>query len=233
MTKILVIEDELPVRENLVELLEAEDYETYGTENGSIGAIWAYNNYPDLIICDVMMPEIDGYEVLSILQENPVTASIPFIFLTAKADKTDIRSGMNLGADDYLTKPFTRQEVLSAISTRLSKQKIFSEQYEQERQRTQELQQKLMEMQQSLEAKNLILQNLQHDLSEALPQLKIAISILKKIQPEKRRENTLNMVKQLCAEELNLLQEIPHVKDLFSPEDADLIQEIIDYNPAK
>ncbi len=161
MTKILVIEDELPVRENLVELLEAEDYETYGTENGSIGAIWAYNNYPDLIICDVMMPEIDGYEVLSILQENPVTASIPFIFLTAKADKTDIRSGMNLGADDYLTKPFTRQEVLSAISTRLSKQKIFSEQYEQERQRTQELQQKLMEMQQSLEAKNLILQNLQ------------------------------------------------------------------------
>ncbi len=72
-----------------------------------------------------------------------------------------------------------------------------------------------------------------HDLSEALPQLKIAISILKKIQPEKRRENTLNMVKQLCAEELNLLQEIPHVKDLFSPEDADLIQEIIDYNPAK
>jgi len=233
MTKILVIEDELPVRENLVELLEAEDYETYGTENGSIGAIWAYNNYPDLIICDVMMPEIDGYEVLSILQENPVTASIPFIFLTAKADKTDIRSGMNLGADDYLTKPFTRQEVLSAISTRLSKQKIFSEQYEQERQRTQELQQKLMQMQQSLEAKERIFKNLQHDLSEALPQLKIAISILKKIKPEKRRENTLNMVKQLCAEELNLLQEIPHVKDLFSPEDADLIQEIIDYHPAQ
>lgn len=227
MTKILVIEDERPVRENLVELLEAEDYETYSTENGLIGTIWAYNHFPDLIICDVMMPEINGYEVLSGLRSNSITASIPFIFLTAKADKIDIREGMNLGADDYLTKPFTRQEVLSAISSRLSKQKIFVKQYQQERQRTEELQQKLIQMQQSIEQKDRLLQNLKQDLSQALPQLKMALGILKKSKHQKQRKDILKMVQKLCSEELNLLQEIPHFQELFSPEDSQLIQEII------
>jgi EAL domain-containing protein (putative c-di-GMP-specific phosphodiesterase class I)/DNA-binding NarL/FixJ family response regulator len=122
MTKILVIEDETVVRENLLELLSAEDFETIGASNGTRGIDLALSEFPDLILCDMMMPEVDGYGVLTRLRKEPITATTPFIFLTAKASKSDFRQGMNLGADDYLTKPFTRSELLSAVLTRLSKQ---------------------------------------------------------------------------------------------------------------
>lgn len=122
MKKILVIEDEAAVRENLIDLLDAEDFDAIAAENGRIGIQRAIEEIPDLIVCDVMMPEIDGYGVLSELRKNQATATIPFIFLTAKADKADTRKGMELGADDYLTKPFSREELLCAIATRLEKQ---------------------------------------------------------------------------------------------------------------
>ncbi|MDZ8053632.1 MAG: EAL domain-containing protein [Aulosira sp. ZfuVER01] len=122
MTKILVIEDEELVRENLLDLLEAEDFDTIAAANGKIGLNLAFSEIPDLILCDMMMPEVDGYGVLTTLRQDPLTATIPFIFLTAKSAKADFRQGMDLGADDYLTKPFTRAELLSAIVNRLEKQ---------------------------------------------------------------------------------------------------------------
>ena len=94
MAKILVIEDEPDVRNNLVELLESEDFDVASSENGLMGALWAQQYLPDLIICDVMMPEIDGYEVLAALREEATTATIPFVFLTAMADKVNVRQGM-------------------------------------------------------------------------------------------------------------------------------------------
>ncbi len=131
MTKILVIEDEQLLRENILELLEAEGFETIGAQNGHVGITWAWEHKPDLIICDVMMPELDGYEVLSLLRQEPATATMPFIFLTAKADKTSLRQGMEMGADDYLTKPFTKSELLGAIAARVKKQAALSQQTEQ------------------------------------------------------------------------------------------------------
>jgi two-component system, chemotaxis family, response regulator PixG len=122
MTKILVIEDEQAVRDNIVELLVTEGYETVAAENGHVGITWAWEHKPDLIVCDVMMPELDGYEVLKLLREEPTTALMPFIFLTAKADKIHLRQGMELGADDYLTKPFSKKDLLGAIAARLKKQ---------------------------------------------------------------------------------------------------------------
>jgi len=122
MTKILVIEDMQSLRENIVEALELLDFEALGAENGLVGVQFAQEHLPDLIICDIMMPELDGYGVLEALRQVPETATIPFIFLSAKADKTDIRQGMNKGADDYLTKPFTIEELRSAIAARLEKQ---------------------------------------------------------------------------------------------------------------
>ncbi len=121
MAKILVIEDEESVRENLLDLLIAEDFETISAANGRIGLNLAISEIPDLILCDMMMPEIDGYGVLSAIRQEPLTATIPFIFLTAKSAKADFRQGMDLGADDYLTKPFTRAELLNAIVNRLDK----------------------------------------------------------------------------------------------------------------
>ncbi|NJR73953.1 MAG: EAL domain-containing response regulator [Scytonema sp. CRU_2_7] len=128
MTKILVIEDEKLVRENIIDLLAAEDFDTIAAANGRIGVELAVSEIPDLILCDLMMPEIDGFGVLTTLREEPVTATIPFIFLTAKSARSDFRQGMDLGADDYLTKPFTRTELLNAITSRLAKQATFTKQ---------------------------------------------------------------------------------------------------------
>lgn len=128
MAKILVIEDEESIRENILDLLEAENFEGIGAINGKVGIKLANEQIPDLILCDMMMPEVDGHGVLKALRSEPLTATIPFIFLTAKADKSDIRTGMELGADDYITKPCTPQELLKAIAIRLEKQKTISRQ---------------------------------------------------------------------------------------------------------
>lgn len=130
MKKILVIEDDPDVRDIILDVLEAEQYWAIGAEQGRQGVDLAISHLPDLIICDVMMPELDGYGVLKELQSQPQTATIPFIFLTAKSTKFDQRQGMELGADDYITKPFMRTELLSAITTRLKKQEIQAEKAE-------------------------------------------------------------------------------------------------------
>ncbi len=126
MAKILVIEDEAAIRENILDLLEAENFVSLGAANGKVGIKIAIEQMPDLILCDMMMPEIDGHGVLKALRAEPLTATIPFIFLTAKSEKTDIRLGMELGADDYITKPCTHQELLKAVAIRLEKHKAIS-----------------------------------------------------------------------------------------------------------
>jgi len=131
MKKILLIEDNPEVRENTSEILSLANYRVITAENGKMGVEAALKEKPDLIICDIMMPELDGYGVLHILSKNPETASIPFIFLTAKTEKTDIRKGMTLGADDYLTKPFDDTDLLNAVESRLNRVALFKKQYEQ------------------------------------------------------------------------------------------------------
>jgi DNA-binding NarL/FixJ family response regulator len=121
MQKILLIEDQAPMRESLMLMLQMEGFEVLVAEEGNRGIELARGQTPDLILCDVMMPGCDGYQVLQTLRENPATATIPFIFLTAKGEKTDLRAGMNLGADDYLVKPAPREELLAAIQARLQK----------------------------------------------------------------------------------------------------------------
>jgi len=121
---ILLIEDNLEMRENTAEILELAKYTVVTAENGKEGVKLASSAKPDLIICDIMMPELDGYGVLHMLSKDPSTASIPFIFLTAKAEKGDQRKGMGMGADDYLTKPFDDIELLNAVETRLRKNEI-------------------------------------------------------------------------------------------------------------
>ena len=121
MKKILVIEDEPEMRRNLTTILRLEKYQPLAAENGSVGVEVARREKPDLVLCDVMMPGLDGYGVLRALRETTATAGTPFIFLTAKGEKPDVRAGMNLGADDYLTKPVAKAELLTAISTRLAR----------------------------------------------------------------------------------------------------------------
>jgi DNA-binding NarL/FixJ family response regulator len=119
--KILVIEDEPEMRRNLLTILKLEGFQVIEGENGRAGLERARQEKPKLILCDVMMPEMDGHGVLAALRSDPATAVIPFIFLTAKGEKPDIRNGMNLGADDYLTKPVSREDLLSTIQARLTR----------------------------------------------------------------------------------------------------------------
>ncbi|HEY5912840.1 MAG TPA: response regulator transcription factor [Verrucomicrobiae bacterium] len=121
MNKILVIEDEPEMRRNLVTILRLENFVAYCAENGAAGVEQATRVRPDLILCDVMMPGLDGYGVLTALRAAPQTATIPFIFLTARGEKPDVRAGMNLGADDYLTKPVAKSDLLQAIHARLKR----------------------------------------------------------------------------------------------------------------
>jgi DNA-binding NarL/FixJ family response regulator len=121
MKKILVIEDEPEMRRNLTTILRLEKFQPLAAENGRVGLELARKEKPDVILCDVMMPELDGYGVIAALRAEAETVTIPFIFLTAKGEKPDIRAGMNLGADDYLTKPVGKADLLAAIRSRLER----------------------------------------------------------------------------------------------------------------
>jgi YesN/AraC family two-component response regulator len=129
MKKILVIEDEAQSREMFLESMEEEGYDAIGAENGLVGIQKAKEHLPNLVICDIMMPELDGYGVLSALRRHRATAVIPFIFLTAKATRIELRQGMELGADDYISKPSTIEEILGAIAAQLRKQNSFKQWY--------------------------------------------------------------------------------------------------------
>jgi len=131
MKKVLVIEDTQNVRENICEILESESYEVFAAENGQSGVEMAKNIQPDLVLCDIMMPGMDGYEVLTELRKQVATSTVPFVFLTAKNTRENQRLGMELGADDYITKPFTVDDLLRSVATRLKRAEEFKEESEQ------------------------------------------------------------------------------------------------------
>ncbi len=129
MKTILLIEDNPDVRENTAEILELASYKVLQAENGKLGVEIAQQVKPDLIICDIMMPVLDGYGVIHLLNKSAETASIPFIFLTAKSERLDFRKGMEMGADDYISKPFDDVELLKAVESRLKKNEILKAEF--------------------------------------------------------------------------------------------------------
>lgn len=145
--KILIIEDDFMIREVITTMLECEQFEVIEAEEGYDGITLAKQCLPDLILCDIMMPNLSGYDVLKRLGETEKTATIPFIFISAKAQKNDVRFGMELGADDYISKPFTRDELVSAVKTRLKKQAYRQHYYDQ---RIDQIEDKLHELEEKL-----------------------------------------------------------------------------------
>jgi len=129
MKSVLVIDDNPDIRENTSEILELAGYKTFKAENGKKGVELALAENPDVIVCDIMMPELDGYGVLHMLRKNEATENIPFVFLTAKTERSDFRKGMEMGADDYITKPFEDIELLNAIEVRLKRAAVLDNKY--------------------------------------------------------------------------------------------------------
>ncbi len=203
--KILVIEDEKDVRLNIVEILASGGFDSLNADNGLTGVQLAKERSPDLIICDVKMPDFDGYNVLEALRQDPKTAMIPFIFLTAKADKADVRLGMNLGADDYLTKPFRRVELLETIAARLKRHCAQAE-----------IQKKVDELQQINNQKNDLLNTITHDLRAPLTTIKVALQLMEAM-PDNRRQY-IEIALNACDQGDELIQNLLDLYQLESGE---------------
>ena len=194
MTRLLIIEDEDVIRQNVLEMLEFEGFETFEAADGLAGLQMAREQLPDLIICDIMMPELDGFGVLEELRSNSATATLPLIFLTAKADRDSMRVGMNLGADDYLTKPFTQAELLGAIHSRLDRHSTI------ESQRLQSLLRRLVQMQES--ERQQVARQLSEDVEHILAGLKMILGTTQRLPVDANRPALLeaeNLINQLTV----------------------------------
>jgi two-component system, OmpR family, alkaline phosphatase synthesis response regulator PhoP len=238
MKTILVIEDEQTVRESILDLLEAEGFQGIGGENGSVGVKLAHDRHPDLILCDVQMPDLDGFTVLTQLRQSPETAGIPFIFLTARTTKADIRYGMELGADDYLTKPCTAAELLGAVSGRLAKYEAMAAQYKQKAEEplTVHSGSKKTAVPSPLEAnadhasstregllnRDGLLNHFYQELRNPLSNINIALHLLN--QKSIAGESAIATVQREYGQELAVLQEVYKLRDCLIPESADLLR---------
>jgi DNA-binding response OmpR family regulator len=196
MKKILIIEDELMVRENLTDLLMENNYNAIPCENGFIGAMAAHENEPDLILCDVMMPDMDGFEVLQALRLNSSTKSVPFLFLTALNDVNSIRKGMNLGANDFLTKPYKIEDLLRAIEIRLTisnhVNQIASNKFKQ----------------------------------KAINKIFIALYAIGNTKSESKKEEAIHLLQIVCAEEINFFSQSSELLESLSPDDVELFMKL-------
>jgi DNA-binding response OmpR family regulator len=194
MNKILVIEDEKNIRETIQEILELNNFKVSAAENGLIGVAKALQFKPDLIICDVMMPEMDGFETLRNIRLISEIKNIPFVFLTAKTERRDFREGMNLGADDFLNKPFNTQELLKVIELRIKKSRLEKQQYSEE---ISSLKEEIEKLQNSI---NDLSYNNSHALRAPLLNILGLINFLIEESEEKSNLNNdvLQMLKESC-----------------------------------
>lgn len=210
MTTVLVIEDELTVRESLVDLLEIEGFRAIAADNGKTGLTMALKEHPDLVLCDISMPGLDGFGVLQKLRENPDTGAIPFVFLTARTKKVEFRRGMELGADDYLFKPFTIDELLSAIAARLTKQAALIQQLSTARTKLP-----------TIAAHDGLLNYFYQELRNPLSTLNLISYWLQQESPEAMAELSSQ---QEYAREVSVLQQVYKMRDQISPEVVKLLQ---------
>ncbi|WOD40278.1 response regulator [Nodosilinea sp. E11] len=225
MTKILIIEDEPSVLDNLQDILTLENYAVVIAHNGRQGVEAALEHRPDLILCDVMMPEMDGFEVVKVLRETPTTQTIPFIFLTAKADRLDQREGMDLGADDYLTKPFRPQEVLRAIRTRLERNAALMQPYRDEAERAKTLTQQLHDNTELATMQENLLSKLSEDLREPLGNVNLALHMLGQAKTEADRDRYINVLKQEYAREIRLLKDVANLQEMLTPDNLKVLRQ--------
>lgn len=215
MPKILVIEDEQAVLNNILELLNEEGFEAIGADNGQTGLQVAQQHMPDLIICDVMMPMLDGFGVLEKLRENPTMATIPLVFLTAKSDWSAFRRGMSLGADDYLTKPFTRAELLDAIAVRLEKQASVAY-----------LKQQIQQLQKSQSLQDEFVSTAAHELRGPLANIRMAIEMLQMSSDADDQKFYLNVLQVACNHEVELINDLldlQRLETLADQQEAELV----------
>mgnify|MGYP002776995831 CR=1 FL=1 len=224
MSSVLVIEDDPEILENIEEILELQSYETLTTSSSLTGLQLAKEALPNLVICDVVMPDLDGYGVLSELRQQAETAAIPFIFLTGRSDRSDVRHGMELGADDYLTKPFTQEELLGAVQSCLTKYDRLSKQYEAQAQEAQSIEKQLQTSQELAEMNSVLLQKLSQGLRHPVANITIATYMLKQNLSSKDFERYIAILEEECARSTSLLNEVSSLQEYLNPSKINLLR---------
>lgn len=218
MKKILVVEDEQVLQKNIMKILRLEGFEVMGASDGETGVACARQESPDLIVCDVMMPEMDGYQVLQTLQADVETALIPFIFLTAKTDRSDMRQGFEMGADDYLVKPFDADELLRAIEARFKKQEVMVT-------RLSTLSDELSQLQEFLDAKDGLMTNLNQELRRPMSNIKMALTMLQAQKSPEAQERYIGILEEEFSREISLLNQVEEMQKLLTPENVTLLRQ--------
>ncbi|MFM2060497.1 MAG: hypothetical protein RLZZ507_167 [Cyanobacteriota bacterium] len=231
MSLILVIEDETKILLNIQEILELAEFSVITAANGKIGLQLAKTKQPDLIICDIMMPGLNGHEVLAELRQDPKSADIPFIFLTAKIERNDFRQGMGLGADDYITKPFEPFELLEAVEARLKRHSLSNQAYLKESQKSETLQQEmkknrteLQNSQQLAQIRGKLLERISQDLRNPLSSINMAIYMIKQAKNDQERDKYLSILKEAYTQELDILKEVDSLQELLTAENTNLLR---------
>jgi two-component system, OmpR family, alkaline phosphatase synthesis response regulator PhoP len=229
--RILVIEDEKSVLNNILEILESGGFKPTGAKTGTQGIRLAKEQVPHLILCDIMMPELDGYGVFTALKQESLTATIPFIFITAKSEHTDVRHGMNLGIDDYITKPFRRMELLDAIAIRLNRQTVITQQYNSERQRVEDLQQRVQELEQLNATNSSLLRQLIEDLRQPLSSINMIMHLLKDSPSPAQRDFYLATLRSEFTNQIALINQVSELQNLLTPDNLRLLKQLNLLNP--
>ncbi|MFM7427195.1 MAG: PleD family two-component system response regulator [Elainella sp.] len=241
MAKILVIEDERTTRANIVNFLEAEGFKTLAAENGRLGIQLAQEHLPDLIICDILMPELDGYDVLTTLQQESQTASIPFIFLTVTATEAGFRQSLDLGADDYLSKPITSEQLRTAILAQLRKQENLQASMSYGEAGRPALSPS-PDLHQLLQAKDRLFDQLSSQLKQHLGSLSWTVQTLKSAakssakstadSAELETELRINELQDVTMRMLVLINEVTALHHLLTPENSEALLEQFDRGEA-
>jgi two-component system, OmpR family, alkaline phosphatase synthesis response regulator PhoP len=233
MNKILIIEDTEDVRHNIQEILELENFKTIVAENGQIGVDLAMKEYPDLIISDIAMPKMDGYQVLATLRNHPETAITPFIFLTAKSIQKDRREGMKLGANDYLTKPFTCDELLNAVRTQLERTQIVMKHYFNRHQEYQTFNKRIQNLQTFNQTKDRIFESFIAELRQTLTKITMALTTVQSLPDGAIRDRHLEILRAECQQEIKLLNEVEGLHKFLTPDNVSFLQQFNLLNSGK
>ena len=230
MTKILVIEDEAQIRNDVMDWLRFENYEVYGAENGLIGLEIATREAPGLILCDINMPKMNGYDVLLEIRSNPILTATPFIFLTAASGHDDIRQGMELGADDYVTKPFTYQDVMHAVRTRLEKQETLQRLFQA---RIEYMDRLVEEEREKQQIKSQVTAMFVHDFRNPLAAMMSIVNTIRdyeaRLDPDRKRaklDQVMTLGKRLVRmmDEMLMISEMENGTLQYLPRSVDIVQ---------
>jgi DNA-binding response OmpR family regulator len=224
MNSILVIEDDAEILENIEEVLELQNFRAIATSNSLTGLDLAREEAPDLVICDVMMPQLDGFDLLNQLRQDQSTATIPLIFLTGRSERADVRMGMELGADDYLTKPFTNEELVRAVNSCLEKHARLAQQYEAKVQEVESLEKRLQASQELAEMKGVLLQKLSQGLRHPVSNISIATYMLRQSLSEAQFQRYVAILEEECARGTSLLNEVSSLQEYLHPSKLNILR---------